>query len=82
MEVGDRVYAGCGDVLGRVEHVIASENQAPVFLVVSTGGLLKRRYPVVHRTLVRAVDRSRRRVYLEGNKESLARISEALPIVT
>jgi hypothetical protein len=80
--VGDSVHAGYGGPLGRVEHVITSEDSAPVFLVVSTGRLLKRRYPVIPWALVRAVDRSRRRVYLEGSKRSLARLSEALPIVT
>jgi hypothetical protein len=62
--------------------VITSEDSAPVFLVVSTGRLLKRRYPVIPWALVRAVDRSRCCVYLEGSKRALARLSEALPIIT
>jgi hypothetical protein len=81
-EVGDSVYAGYGDPLGRVEQVITSEDSAPVFLVVSTGGLLKRRYPVIPWSLVKGVDRRRRRLYLEGTKRVLARLSETLPIVT
>jgi hypothetical protein len=80
--VGDSVHAGCGGTLGRVECVITSESSAPVFLIVSTGWLLGRRYPVIPWALVRAVDRSRRCVYLEGSRHSLARISEVLPIIT
>jgi hypothetical protein len=67
--------------LGIVDDVIASETALPAFVVVSTGRRLRRRYPVVPWSLIRTVDRSRRRVYVRGRRTSLAKLSEALPIV-
>ena len=42
---------------------------------------LRRRYPVLHRTLVTGVDRRRARMYVRGHRRSLERLSESPPIV-
>jgi hypothetical protein len=78
--VDDIVYAEDG-ALGRVERVVTSESSAPAFLVVAVGRFLRRRHPVIPWSFVRAIDRSRRRVYVEGRSGSLARFPETLPIV-
>lgn len=78
--VGDTVVAADG-ALGRVDRVISLESSTPVFLVVAVGRLVRRRYPVLPWSLVRAVDRARRRVYVDGHGSSLARLSESVPIV-
>jgi len=78
--VGDIVYADDG-ALGTVDRVITAESSTPVLLVVAVGRMVRRRYPVIPWSLVSAVDRSRRRVYVEGRGGSLARLPETLPIV-
>ena len=78
--VGDTVLAQDG-TLGRIDRIIRSETSMPAYVVVAVRRLVGRRYPVIPWSLVTAVDRSRRRVYLEGRGRSLARLSETLPIV-
>ena len=78
--IGDSVFAQDGE-LGRVERVVTSERFEPAFLVVSVRRLARRRHPVVPWSLVRAVDRTRDRIYLRGPRRSLGRLSESVPIV-
>lgn len=77
--VGDLVYAEDG-AIGTIDHVIESEGRVPIFLVVAVRRFLRRRYPVIPWSFVTTVDRARRSVYVEGERESLARLSETLPI--
>ncbi|HSI97512.1 MAG TPA: hypothetical protein VK926_04050 [Gaiellaceae bacterium] len=77
---GDEVVAQDG-TLGRVERIIRSEQSEAEFLVVAVERRLRLRYPIVPVSLMAGVDRVRRRVHLRGRRESLSRLSEALPIV-
>lgn len=78
--VGDTVVTSDG-VLGRVDSVIRSERANPAYLVVAAGRLFRRRYPVIPWALVKNVDRSHRRIHLEGRRDRLGRLSESVPIV-
>lgn len=78
--VGDTVVAEDG-ALGRVEHIIRSETRAPVYLVVSAGRLLRRRYPIVPWSLVTTVDPFGRRVHIHGRRRRLGHLPETVPIV-
>jgi hypothetical protein len=80
IEVGDAVLASDGR-LGRIDRVVRSEARTPVYLVVSVGGSVRRRYPVIPCTLVEAVDRRRRRVRILGRRGALRRLPETLPLV-
>jgi hypothetical protein len=77
---GDQVVAQDG-ALGQVDRIVRSDADGPVYFVVSVGPLLRRRYPVLHRTLVTAVDRSSGKMYVRGHRRSLERLSERPPIV-
>jgi hypothetical protein len=76
---GDRVVAQDG-ALGRVDRIVRSEADGPVYLVVSVGRVV-RRYPILHSALVRNVDASSRTVHVRGRRRSLERLSESLPLV-
>ncbi len=78
--VGDTVLAQDG-ALGRIERVIRSETSMPVYVVVAVRRLVGRRYPVIPWSLVTAVDRSRRRVYVRGRCGRISQFSETLPLV-
>lgn len=80
VQAGDAVVASDGR-LGRVERVIRSESRAPVYLVVSVGRAVRRRYPVLPFTLVEAVDWRRRSVRVLGRRRTLQRLPETLPLV-
>jgi len=79
-QAGDTVVALDG-VLGRVDRVIRSEGSAPVYLVVAAGRRLRRRYPIVPSSLVTRIDRTRGRVHVRGQLQTLDQLSEQLPIV-
>ena len=78
--VGDTVLAQDG-ALGKIERVIRSETSVPVYVVVAVRRLGGRRYPVVPWSLVTAVDRSRRRVHVQGRCGTISRFPETLPLV-
>ena len=80
VRVGDDVIAQDGS-LGRVDRIVRSESKAPVYLVVAIGGVTRRRYPIVPCAIVTAVDRSRGKVHVRGWRESLAGLSESVPLV-
>lgn len=80
VQAGDAVVATDG-LLGRVERVVSSESRAPVYLVVSVGRAVRRRYPVVPCTLVEAVDPRRRSIRVLGRRRTLRRLPETLPLV-
>jgi hypothetical protein len=77
---GDQVVAQDG-ALGQVDCIVHSDADGPVYFVVSVGPILRRRYPVLHRTLVTGVDRSSGQMYVRGHRRSLERLSESPPIV-
>lgn len=77
---GDAVVAEDG-VLGRVDRLLGSDARTPVYLVVCAGRALRRRYPVVHVSLITEVDSRRRLVQLRGRRETIGRLPEALPFV-
>lgn len=77
---GDAVIAEDG-VLGRVDQLIRSETQVPIYLVVRAGRTLRRRYPVVSVSLVAAVDSSRNLVQLRGRCDQIGRLPETLPLL-
>jgi hypothetical protein len=76
---GDAVVARDGWV-GRVERVVRTEQGVPHHLVVSVGRLL-RRHPVIHCDLVTRVDRDRGMVRVRGDRDTIAALPEAMPIV-
>jgi hypothetical protein len=80
VRVGDTVVAEDG-VLGRVDRVIRSEAKAPVFVVVSVGRFLRRKYPVLPLSFVSGVDRSRKLVQVRGRCAAVRRLPETLPFV-
>jgi hypothetical protein len=45
------------------------------------GSIVRRRYPILHRTLVTGIDRSSGQMYVRGHRRSLERLSESLPLV-
>lgn len=77
---GDVVVAQDGS-LGRIERIVRPDPQGAVYLVVSAGRLLRRRYPVLSDALVTTVEPSRRRVHVRGRRERLERLPETLPLV-
>jgi hypothetical protein len=77
---GDAVLADDGFV-GSVEEIVQTEAGVPAYVIVSAGGLLRRRYPVVPWSLVSAVDRARRVLTIRGTSEVVRRLPETLPIV-
>jgi hypothetical protein len=77
---GDQVVAEDGP-LGQVDSIVRSESGGPSYVVVSAGSMLRRRYPVLHCALVTRVDRSSARLYVRGQRGSLACLSESVPIV-
>jgi hypothetical protein len=77
---GDQVVARDG-ALGQVDRIVRSDSGGPVYFVVSVGPILRRRYPVLHRTLVTGVDRRRAKVYVRGRRRLLERLPESPPIV-
>jgi len=78
--VGDTVLAQDGD-LGQIERIIRSETSKPVYVVVAVRRLVGHRYPVIPWSLVTAVDRSRRRVHVQGRCGTISRFPETLPLV-
>lgn len=76
---GDSVVAEDGP-LGRVDGLVRSEADVPLYLIVRVGRL-RRRYPVVPASLVAAVDSRRRLVELGGQRATIARLPETLPSV-
>lgn len=77
---GDQVVAEDGP-LGQVDRIVRSEGSGPGYVVVSAGPMLRRRYPVLHCTLVTRVDRRTGKLYVRGQRGSLERLSESLPLV-
>jgi hypothetical protein len=77
---GDQVVAQDG-ALGHVDRIVRSDADGPVYFVVSVGPLVRRRYPILHRTLVTGVDRSGGKMYVRGHRRSLERLSESSPLV-
>lgn len=80
VRAGDTVVADDG-VLGLVDRVVRSEASTPVYLIVSVGRILRRRYPVVPSSLVTDVDRRRRLVRIRGRRGTIGRLPETLPLV-
>lgn len=80
IRVGDTVVAQDG-VLGCVDRVVRSEASTPVYLVVTVGRILRRKYPVVPLSLITGVDRSRRLVRIRGRCGTIRRLPETLPLV-
>lgn len=78
--VGDTVLAQDGEV-GEIERVVRSEARTPIYVVVVVRRFARRRHPVVPWSLITAVDRSRRRVHVQGRSETISRLSETLPLV-
>ena len=78
--VGDTVLAEDG-VLGRVDRIIRSETEDPVYLVVASRSRMRRRYPVIPSALVAGIDRSQQRVYMRGLRTRLERLPESLQLV-
>ena len=78
--VGDTVLAQDEEV-GEIEGIVCSEARTPIYVVVAVRRFVGRRYPVVPWPLVTAVDRSRRRVHMEGRRETISRLSETPPLV-
>lgn len=76
---GDVVVASDGPV-GRVEHVIRSEDGLPRHLVVGAG-LILRRHPVISCELVTTVDSSHHTVHVRGDRKTLRHLEETLPLV-
>jgi hypothetical protein len=77
---GDQVVALDGP-LGQIDRIVRSDAEGPVYFVVSVGPLVRRRYPIIHRTLVTGVDRSSGKMYVRGHRRSLERLSESPPLV-
>jgi hypothetical protein len=77
---GDHVVARDG-VLGQVDRIVRSDAEGPVYFVVSVGPRVRRRYPILHRTLVTGVDRSSGKMYVRGHRRSLERLSERPPLI-
>jgi hypothetical protein len=77
---GDQVVAQDG-ALGQVDRIVRSDAGGPIYFVVSVGPMLRRRYPVLHRTLVTGVDRRRGKLYVRGHRRSLERLYESTPLV-
>jgi hypothetical protein len=80
VRVGDTVVADDG-VVGSVDGVVSSEARTPVYVIVSVGRVLRRKYPVVPCSLVTAVDRPRRLVRIRGRRDAIRRMPETLPLV-
>jgi hypothetical protein len=75
---GDAVLADDGFV-GRIDQVVCTEDGVLAYLVVATGWVLRRRYPVVASPLVVGVDRSRGLIRLLASCEAIKRLPETLP---
>lgn len=79
-QVGDTVVARDG-ALGEIESVVRTETQDPVYVIVTVRKVVGRRHPVVPWSLVSRVDRSRRRVHVQGRRRVVSRLPETLPLV-
>ncbi len=78
--VGDSVVADDGAV-GRVEQILRSETNEPMFVVVAVRSRLRRRYPVLPLRLLGRVDRRRDVVHARGRCASIKQFSEELPLL-
>jgi hypothetical protein len=73
---GDQVVAQDGP-LGQIDRIVRSDADSSVYLVVSVGRRVRRRYPILDGTLVKGVDRPRGLVYVRGRRQALERLSES-----
>lgn len=76
---GDVVMAHDGRV-GRIATVLRSEDGRPRYAVVATGRVV-RRYPVVPCELILGVDGAHRIVRVRGNRRTIRRMPQRLPMV-